>query len=827
MTLDALKQDIRYALRGLRAKPGFAAAVVVTLALGIGANAAMFGIVDRLLFRPPPMLKDPDTAHRVYLYRTNRGTERPGGVSQYARYRDLATMTTSFSNEAGHTSRQMAVGVGDAARELQVAVVSGGFFSFFDAPTVKGRYFTAFEDRPTDAASVAVLSYAFWQTRYGGIESILDSTIQIGPMKLSIIGVSPPGFVGLWPGQPPVAFIPMTTYAVSQSFKPRTSTWWETYSWGWMDMIVRRKPGVSIAAANTDISNAFVKSYDKQIVEQPRVTPRNIAKPRAIVGSILPSRGPNASAVSKVATWVGGMSVIVLLIACANVANLLLARALRRRREIAMRLALGVTRGRLLSQLVTESMLLALMGGALGMVIAHWGGAALRAGLLPQNEAPAGFRDLRTVLYAALAALTVGLLTGLAPILQARRADLTNDLKAGTREGTYGRSKMRVGLLIAQGALSVILLVGAGLFVRSLGNVRNIRLGYDVDPVLIADMNMRGVELDSAPRAALRRRLLEAALSIPVVKNASLQVGVPFWSSWSNNLFVEGIDTVFRYGNFMLNPVSPSYFETFGTRLLRGRGIEATDIDGGPKVMVVSQKMGQVLFPGRDPIGQCVRMNADTMPCHTVVGIAEDIKAGSLKPDSNFYYYIAATQFSPQTGGIFIRVRSGTAKQHLETIRKRLQQEMPGASYVKLTPFSEVMGQQTQSWKLGATMFVAFGALALILAAVGLYSVIAYNVTQRQHELGVRVALGAQGPDVIRLVVTDGLKVVGVGVSVGLLVALWAGKFVQPLLFSVSPRDPSVFLLVATTLVGVAIAASWLPARRASRVDPNVVLRSD
>jgi putative ABC transport system permease protein len=826
MTFDAFKQDIRYALRGLRAKPGFAAAVVVTLALGIGANAAMFGIVDRLLFRPPPMLKDPETAHRVYLYRVFRGTERPGGVSQYARYRDIATLTTSFSHEAGHTTRQLAVGVGDAAREMPIGVVSGGFFSFFDAPTVKGRYFTTAEDQPNDAASVAVLSFAMWQTRYGGIESILDSTIQIGPMKLSIIGVAPPGFAGLWPNQPPVAFIPMTTFAVSQNFRPGTSTWWETYSWGWMDMIVRRKPGVSITAANTDVSNAHVRSYEKQLIEQTRSQPITIAKPRGIIGSILPSRGPNASAVSKVATWVAGMSVIVLLIACANVANLLLARALRRRREIAMRLALGVTRGRLLSQLMTESLVLAVLGGAVGMVIAHWGGAALRAGLLPQSEAAAGFRDLRTVLYAALAALTVGLLTGLAPILQASRADLTNDLKAGTREGTYGRSKMRVGLLIVQGALSVILLVGAGLFVRSLGNVRNIRLGYDVEPVMMANMNMRGMQLDSSATIALRRRLLEVATTIPVVENASLQVGVPFWSSWSVGLHVEGIDTVSRLGSFMVNAVSPSYFDTFGTRLLRGRGIEAGDIDGGPKVIVVSDKMGKVLWPGKDPIGQCIRINADTMPCTQVVGVAEDIKAGSLKPDSNFYYYVPATQFSPQSGGLFIRVR-GDSKRHLETVRKRLQQEMPGASYVKLTPFSEVMGQQTQSWRLGATMFVAFGVLALILAAVGLYSVIAYNVTQRQHELGVRMALGARGPDVIRLVITDGLRVVGVGVGLGLLVALWAGKFVSPLLFSVSPRDPSVFALVATTLIGVAIAASWIPARRASRVDPNVVLRSD
>jgi putative ABC transport system permease protein len=388
---------------------------------------------------------------------------------------------------------------------------------------------------------------------------------------------------------------------------------------------------------------------------------------------------------------------------------------------------------------------------------------------------------------------------------------------------------MRVGLLVLQGALSVILLVGAGLFVRSLGNVRNIRLGYDVDPVMMVELQMRGVELDSAPKIALRRRLLEVATSIPVVENASLQVGVPFWSSWSVGLYVEGIDTVSRYGSFMVNAVSPSFFETFGTRLLRGRGIEAGDIGGSlrvPTVTVISAAMGRTLFPGKDPIGQCIRIGSDTVPCTQVVGIAEDIKAGSLKPDSNFYYYVPATQFSPQTGGLFVRVR-GNAKQHLETVRKRLQQEMPDASYVKLTPFSEVMGQQTMSWRLGATMFVAFGALALILAAVGLYSVIAYNVTQRQHELGVRVALGARAPDLIRMVVTDGLKVVGVGVAAGLLVALWAGKFVAPLLFSVSPRDPSVFSLVALTLIAVAVAASWMPARRASRVDPNVVLRSE
>src|SRR6185503_4254735 len=270
-------------------------------------------------------------------------------------------------------------------------------------------------------------------------------------------------------------------------------------------------------------------------------------------------RGPNATSVGKVATWVGGVSLIVLLIACANVANLLLARALRRRREITLRLALGVSRGRLLSQLFTESLLLAALGGMAGLAIAHVGGAALRSTLLEQSEAPGGFRDPKTILFAAAVALGVGLLTGLAPVLQARRADLTADLKSGSREGTYHRSRSRVVLLVVQGALSVVLLVGAGLFVRSLRNVQAVRLGYDVDPVLLVNLNMRGVKLDSAQTVELRHRLHRTAKTIPGVENASLQNAVPFWSMWSRQLSVEGIDTVSRLGQFDLNAVSPEY----------------------------------------------------------------------------------------------------------------------------------------------------------------------------------------------------------------------------------------------------------------------------
>lgn len=825
--MDTLLQDLKYAARTLAKSPGFTLGVVLTLGLGIGANVTMFSVVDRMLFRPPPRLRDPSHTHRVYLVTNYQGREFASGTVQYARYRDLTSWTTSFTRTATFSEEDLAIGVGADAREMRVGIVSASFFGFFDAPPAIGRYFTPAEDTPPSGTTVAVLGYGLWQTRYGGREDVLGTTLQIGPSTYTIVGVAPQDFVGLWPNQQPVAFIPITSYAAAQAVGKRfgNESWWTTYTWRWASMLVQRKPGISNAAANADLTNAYLRSYVAQLPSAPSLPQPAEARPHGIAASVLSERGPNESSFAKVATWVSGVAVIVFLIACANVANLLLVRSFRRRREIAIRLALGVSRARLLSQLFTESLVLAVLGGLVGILLAEWGGAWLRAGFLPRSAAAGVVQDTRALLFAGSVALVAGLLTGLAPALQLRRG-LLSDLRAGARDVAYRRSRTRRALLVLQGALSVVLLVGAGLFVRSLQHVRDVPLGYDADPVSLAELNMRGEQLDSARMVALRHELLATAQTVPGVEHATLQLTTPFRSSWDVPLFVSGIDSVSRLGEFDLNAVSPDYFATMGTRIVRGRGIGPEDSRDAPRVMVVSEAMARTLFPGRDPIGQCVRVNDQSAPCTTVVGVANNIKEQQLGDDPALLYYLSAEQWHPQAGGLFIRTR-GTAGNFADAIRRGLQGTMPGASYVTVTPLNEIIGHETESWQLGATMFLIFGTLALTLAAIGLYSVIAYSVAQRTPELGIRTALGAQFGDVIRLVLGEGMALGLIGVAIGVALALFGSRWVGPLLFDESPRDPIVFTGVAALLLGVAALASYIPALRAARVDPVVALRSE
>jgi predicted permease len=826
---------VKYAARGLRRKPGFTAAVVLTLGLGIGANATMFSIVDRLLFRPPAYIQAPERVHRVNLaVSTERDGEFINGTMSYKRYVELSEWTTTLDVTAAFTSPRPAVGVGEAAREMPVGAVSSTFWKLFDARPVIGRFFTADEDRAPNGTFVAVLGYGYWQASYGGRSDVLGQSLTVGSQAYTIIGVAPSGFMGV-ALTAPAAFIPITAFAGTQFSARmdgpftgrRTSNYHDAHNIQWMEMLARRKPGVSLAAATADLSNAYRRSYIAHKAASPRIRATELAKPRAIAAPVMRERGPNQGGDSKVATWLVGVAAIVLLIACANVGNLLLARAFARRREVAVRLALGVSRGRLLRQLVTESLLLAGLGAVAGLALAQWGGGVLRGALLENVDWPSAFGDARVLLFTGGAAIVAGLLTGIAPAFHAGRGDIASTLKAGAREGTYQRSRTRLSLLIVQGALSVVLLVGAGLFVRSLRNVQTLDLGYDGTRVMYAEVKMRGVKLDSTGSDALRQRLLDAARSLPFVESASRTVTVPFWISMTQDLYVAGIDSVSRLGDFYSHVVSPEYFETMGTALRRGRAFTAADVPNAPRVMVVSESMGRKLWPAGDPIGQCVRIGADTMPCTSVVGVVQDTKRGSLSEDDGLQYYLPIEQLgSGQGGGLFVRAR-GDATPWTDALRRELQKAMPGVSYVTVTPLEEILGSQTRSWKLGATMFTVFGLLALLVAAVGLYSVIAYNVAQRTHELGVRVALGAQSPDVVRLVVGEGVRVSVIGIAIGSVVALGAARYVGPLLFDVSPKDPVVFSIVAAVLLAVALLASFVPALRASRVDPSVALRAD
>ncbi|MBL8984161.1 MAG: ABC transporter permease [Gemmatimonadetes bacterium] len=826
-TLAALTQDIGYALRGLRRSPAFTATVVLTLGLGIGANTAIFGIVDRLMFRPFPGLRDPGSVHRVYTTSTFREQTRTGGVSQYTTFLDLQRHSRSFEASAGYSSPMLAVGSGADSRERRVGVVSASFFSFFDVAPVRGRFFLDAEDRTPVGAPVSVISHAYWQTELGG-RDVIGQPLQVWNIHTTIVGITPPGFVGIFDADPPAVYIPITTYAGNNPNMRDRTEYYTRYNWGWMEMMVRRKPGVTIEQANADLTQANLKSWESMLALEPTMTPIALARPRAEIGAIKAAAGPDPSVEARTVRWVFGIAFMVLLIACSNVMNLFLARALRRRRETAVRIALGGGRARLMVQWFTESLVLALIGCAAGVLIAQWGGSALRALFVGQGAPIEVATDWRTLGLSTLLAIGAAIITGLAPGLVVNRTGVASDLKAGAREGTHQRSRLRTGLVVFQVTLSLVLLVGAGLFVRSFDNVRNLRLGYDFDRVLLLSRNMRGQAMPDSALINLQRRMLDAATALPEAEHVAVASSVPFWSTSSTFLQVPGIDSVRRLGQFTYQTASADYFATMGTRILRGRGFTDADRAGSERVAVVSDAMARVLWPGENAIGKQMRVGSDTADFTTVVGIAEDAAQNELTAeDKRFRYYLPLEQYSPTRGSyLLVRVR-GTPAVASEVVRKALQQVMPGDSYVTARPLSEIVEGRQRAWRFGATMFVAFGVLALVVAVIGLYGVIGYDVAQRMHELGVRMALGARGADLRRLVLTQGLRVTLVGIILGAVVTLAMAPLIEPLLFQQAARDVTVLTVVAVTLLVAALVATLAPATRASRADPSTALRSD
>ncbi len=829
--LDAVVQDVRYALRGLRRSPGFTATVIVTLAFGIGANAAMFGVIDRVMFRPYPYLRDPATVNRVYTRSTYRGRASANAVFPYRRYLDLRTASAGVETVAAQTEWRFAVGSGDATHVGKVAGVSASFFRLFDALPASGRYFFASEDLPPAGTRVVVISHALWAGEFGSA-NVLGRMLKVGVVDYTIIGVAPPGFVGAVAGAAPDVFVPITTIPANLGAWSEAS-YLADYKWDWVQVFVRRKPGASVEAVSATLTEAYKRSRASARLLDPRVLSDSLAHPLAIAGPVKQAAGPGAGLESRVLLWVTGVAVIVLFIACANVANLMFARVIRRRREITIRLALGVRRGRLVAHFLTEGAVLSLIGCVAGLAVAQWGGVAIRHLLLPEGSPFNLMEDWRTIGVAVGCATAAALLTTIGPALVAMRSDLAATLKAGAREGTYHRSRIRGTLLVLQGALSVLLLVGAGLFVRSLDNARSVPLGYDARPVLEVVPDFRGYRMDSAASVAARERLLDAARSVPGVEQAA-RVNSRLFGTNTLEIHVDGIDSVEAIGRFNMQVASPEYFDVLKIRMLRGRALDAFDRAGAPLVAVVSEAMARVLWPGRDALGQCIRAAngapgaARVAPCMTVVGVAENTAQQNIADDPRFMYYMPLAQHWPdQISTMYLRMANGDARGEMERVRRALTRAMPGDGFVVVRPLQEVVDDQSRSWRLGATLFIAFGGLALVVAAVGLYGVISYNVAQRMHELGVRIALGARAGDVVRLVVGQGVRFAFAGVVIGLGLAALAARWVQPLLFHQPAKDPVLYAAIGAAMIGIAVVASGIPAIRASRADPNAALRSD
>jgi predicted permease len=825
-SLGNVAQDLRYAARGMRKNPGFTAAVVLTLALGTGANATMFGVVDRLILQPPAYLRSPDEVHRVYLTANGDNFGTMIGTNQsYRRYQDLIQHARSASQIAATYETDFVFGTGEAAHEERTGLVTASFWQLFGVQPAVGRFFTSTEDELPQGTPVAVLGYGYWQSHFGGARDVLGKPIRIGRSDYTIIGVAPRGFNGT-SLRSIAAFIPITAGGADVFAEMGVQRWRESYRVGWLQTLVRRKPNVSVEAATADFTNAYRLSLEAQRPTEPpgRVPRADSLRARAELASVIQDRGPRRSQEARVAVWLVGVSVLVLLMACANVANLLVARAIRRRREIAVRLAVGVSRGRLLTQLLSESTLLAIAGGAVGVLVAQWGGGLLRGFLLPDVEWTAAALDPRVILVTVLLALAAGLITGLAPMRQLARTDVVSDLRTGGRGVSLRGSRMRRALLVLQGAISVVLLIGAGLFVRSFHNVRAVDLGFQPEHVIVAEMSARGTPIDSARRIEIMDRLRERALTAPGVQQAAHTLTIPFSIEWNQHLIVPGVDTAALRDLFYINPVGPGYFEAMGTPLIRGRQITDADRAGAQPVAVLSQAAARRIWPSEDPLGKCVKLDADG-PCSVVVGIAGDIRAG-FDEGPGRHVYLAGAQVPTPDSRLFIRTRGDAAGQ-TEAVRRALQEVVPGFAYVSTRTLDGIVAPQMRSWRLGATMFTIFGLLALVVAAIGLYSVIAYDVSQRTRELGVRVALGASAGAVLRLVVGEGVRVVFVGLALGAAVAISLASRVSPLLYEVSAKDPVTYAGVVGVLLVVAVVASLAPALRAARVDPNVALRAD
>ena len=818
---DDLAQDIRYALRALRQSPTFTTVAVLSLALGIGANTAIFSILNAVILKPLPVREPGRIAH---LY---SGEQQD--VYTYAIWEQIREQQDVFSSTFAYSQNDFDLAEGGERRPAQGIYASGDYFRSLGVPATAGRLFNTNDDR-RGAPPVAVLSYGFWQRNYGGDPQIAGRTIRLNGHPFEIVGVTPREFFGMDIGFTFDVIVPLVDEAIIDAEHPSLD---ERSNW-WLNIDARLKPGVSFAQASArlhDLSPAIYRaSIDPRLPSDSQagfVKNMLYAKPAAGLSYV-------RDTYSKSLMVLMGIAGLVLLIACVNIANLLLARAAARGREIAIRLAVGAGRGRLVRQLLTESIVLSVVGAFCGALLARWFGPAVVAMISLQRQsivldlAP----DLRVLAFTTGAGILTGILFGFAPAVRATRSSTSEALKTTGRSATLrqrGFSLVRI-LVVVQVGLSLLLLVGAGLFVGTLRKLSTQAMGFRSEGILLVSVDLRSTKVPLQKQSAAASEMLTQVRAIPGVQAAAICAVTPIsGGAWAWPVKAAGNK---KQVPAYFNLVTPGYFETLQTPLLHGRDFSPGDTKVSPKVAIVNETAARQLFPGEDPVG---KLYYDATMDHEhkefsveVIGVAADAKYDSLRKAPPVTIYIPSTQDpSPGAGPGTFAVRFAGSPSSVVSGVKEAARAVDSRISLDFHFLSDQVAASLMQERLVATLASFFGVLALILASAGLYGVVAYGASRRRNEMAIRLALGSTRGNVLRLILRDLAVLVLVGVPLGLGASLACARFVRSMLFGLTPNDPRTLAAATAILLAVAGIAGYLPARRAARLDPVVTLREE
>ncbi|MBS1872471.1 MAG: ABC transporter permease [Acidobacteria bacterium] len=840
--LDSTVKDVRYAVRQMRRSPGFTGIAVLSLALGIGANTGIFTLLDVVMVRSLPvrdpgalvMLSDPNS--QGVAIGSSTGDR---GLLSYHEFDELRGRIDAFEGMFASESAQSRYdgSINSGPREnIDAKLVTGEYFDVLGVAPAAGRFFNAGEDRGIGKAPYAVLSHAFWQRRFGGSPAAIGSTVRLGAALLTVVGVAGPDFSGETIGQRPDVWAPMTMQPLAKTGRDWLK---EDLSKSpdkvmWLHVFGRLKPGATVAQAQSQADvlfrNIIENGYSRQLSAESRkefLNQRLKLRPASKGASAL--RDSTGEALRVLLCVVG----LVLLIACANIANLLMARASARSREMGVRVALGAGRRRLLRQLLTESLLIALLGGAAGLLVAR---AAIRL-LMSTLSTPAGAValdtpfDLRVLGFTALIAVATALLFGIAPALRATRTDVQSALKEGSRGSTGGggRARFAKALVAFQVGLSMILLAGSGLFLKTLRNLNALDVGYSRDRVFQARVSPETGGYPEATFAARYDEIRDRLLRIPGVRGVTYSKNGLFNGTDSaDRLIVEGFTPKREQDqNSRYDVVGADYFSTLGIPILRGREIGRED--SARRVVVVNEAFAKTFFSGRDPLGRHITAQfGDDKWTFEVIGVSANVRDHRLRGDVPPRYYRTSQGSGYVPGAVSMQVvTAGPAAAVANAVRRTIQEFDDNLPVLNARPVGEFMDRMVSREKTVALLSAVFGAVALLLACIGLYGVLSFGVARRTSEIGIRMALGAAKGEVIRMVLADTGRMVALGLAGGVIAAAALTRTVSSMLFGVAPLDPGTLAAAAALLVAVAALAALAPAHRASRVDPVTALRAE